>query len=82
MKKFLPVLLLCVGAGAFAQTAAEGVTVSNDPAKAAAVEQHARELKAQQQAQTSPTAKASKTAAKSKSKVKKKIARAKPATMK
>ena len=71
MKKFLPILLLCVGTGAFAQTAAEGVTVSNDPAKAAAVEQHARELKAQQQAQTSPTAKASKTAAKSKSKAKK-----------
>jgi len=81
MKKFAPILLICLGtSGAFAQTAADGVTVSNDPAKAAAVEQHAQELKAQQQARTSTMAKSSKTAVKSKAK--KKTARAKPTTMK
>ena len=79
MKKFVPILLVCFGAsGAFAQTAADGaVTVTNDPAKAAAVEQHANQLKAQQQMQPS------KTAVKSKAKTKKKTSRAKqPAAMK
>jgi len=55
MRKLFPILLLCFGvSGAFAQTDRGGVTVSNDPAKVAAVERHADELKAraaQQQAQ-------------------------------
>jgi len=83
MKKLVPILLVCLGAsGAFAQGNKDGVTVSNDPAKAAAVEKHAQELKARgahQQAQAPTTAKAHKTAAKSKSKPKKKPASAKPA---
>ena len=65
MKKLFPILLMSLGlaSGAFAQTS--GVTMSTDPAKAAAVEKHAQEIKAheaqQQQAHT-----ASKPAAKSK----------------
>ena len=83
MNKFVPMLLICAGASvAFAQPAKDGVTVSTDPAKAAAVEQHAQELKArgaQQQAHAPTTAKAHKTATKSKPKSKKKPASAKPA---
>ena len=83
MKKLIPILLMCLGtSAAFAQAARDGVTVSTDPAKAAAVERHAQEIKAQQQAQMSTTAKPSKTAAKSKSKMKKKATRAKPTAMK
>ena len=55
MRKLFPILLMCFGvSGAFAQADRGGVTVSNDPAKVAAVERHADELKAraaQQQAQ-------------------------------
>ena len=79
MRKLFPILLMCFGvSGAFAQTDRGGVTVSNDPAKVAAVERHADELKAraaQQQAQgaakTPAKAKGASTAAKSKSKTKK-----------
>ena len=48
MKKISLILLMSLGMGsaAFAQTAAGGVTMSTDPAKAAAVERHAQELKA------------------------------------
>jgi hypothetical protein len=77
MKKFVPILLMCLGAsGAFAQAGSDGVTVSTDPAKAAAVERHAQELKARsaQQQMQQPT----KSAVKSKAKAKKKAARAKP----
>ena len=50
MRKLLPILLMSLGlaSGAFAQTASDGVTVSNDPAKAAGVEKHAQELKARE----------------------------------
>ena len=81
MKKLFPIVLMCLGAsGAFAQSNKEGVTVSNDPAKAAAVEQHAQELKARaaQQAQTAPKAKTTSTASKAKSKAKKKVAHRTP----
>ena len=78
MRKLFPILLLCFGvSGAFAQTDRGGVTVSNDPAKVAAVERHADELKAraaQQQAQgaaKTPAKAKGATAAKSKSKTKK-----------
>lgn len=76
MRKFFPALLVCLGAsGAFAQNSSGGVTVSNDPAKVAAVEKHAQELKAQQQANAAakPAAKATRTgtAPKAKSKAKK-----------
>jgi hypothetical protein len=84
MKKLVPILLMFLGAtGAFAQAAKDGVTVSTDPAKAAAVEQHAQQLKAraaQQQVQTATTDKSSKAASKSKSK--KKTTRAKPTATK
>ena len=83
MKKLVPVVLMCLGAsGAFAQNAKDGVTVSNDPAKVAAVEKHAQELQAraaQQPPKATTTAKSSKTAAKSKPKAKKKPTAAKPA---
>jgi len=78
MRKLFPILLMCFGvSGAFAQTDRGGVTVSNDPAKVAAVERHADELKAraaQQQAQgaaKTPAKAKGATAAKSKSKTKK-----------
>jgi len=50
MKKHLLVLLMsaCCAAPVFAQTDSNGVTTSTDPAKAAAVERHAQELRAQQ----------------------------------
>jgi hypothetical protein len=54
MTKLLPILLMCFGVtAALAQTARSDVTMSTDPAKVAAVEKHAAELKAraaQQQA--------------------------------
>ena len=48
MKKISLILLMSLGfaSAAFAQTATDGVTMSTDPAKAAAVERHAQELKA------------------------------------
>ena len=83
MRKLFPIVLMCLGAsGAFAQSNKDGVTVSNDPAKAAAVEKHAQELQAraaQQQAQPAAKAKQTSTASKAKSKVKKKAARPTPA---
>jgi hypothetical protein len=50
MIKLFPVLLMSFGlaSGAIAQTATGGVTTSNDPTKAAAVEKHAQDLKAQE----------------------------------
>jgi hypothetical protein len=85
MRKFFPILLMCSGlaSGAFAQTAG-GVTVSNDPAKAAAVEKHAQELKAQQQAPsvTKPAAKSTHTKGNAVSKTKKTGSRSKPAAKK
>ena len=48
MKKISLILLMSLGmaSAAFAQTATGGVSMSTDPAKAAAVERHAQELKA------------------------------------
>lgn len=48
MQKIFFSVLMSVGmvSGAFAQGAVGDVTMSTDPAKAAAVEQHAQELKA------------------------------------
>ena len=50
MKKHVLALLVsaCCAAPVFAQTDSSGVTTSTDPAKAAAVERHAQELRAQQ----------------------------------
>jgi hypothetical protein len=52
MKKISLAILvsLCTfSAATFAQDSSSGVTVSTDPAKASAIEQHAQELQAQQQ---------------------------------
>ena len=61
MNKAILALLMssAMASGAFAQTAGSGITMSTDPAKAAAVEQHAQELKARPapQAQAKPAAK-------------------------
>jgi hypothetical protein len=55
-------------AGAYAQGSDGGVTMSTDPARAAAVESHAQELKARQAKETTATpATAHKSTAKSKS---------------
>ena len=63
MKKTSLILLLSLGmaSAAFAQAATTGVTMSTDPAKAAAVEKHAQELKARpaEQAQANPATKKS-----------------------
>jgi len=50
MKKVPLILLmsLAMASGVYAQTASGGITMSTDPAKAAAVEKHAQELKARQ----------------------------------
>lgn len=49
MKKLSLILLMSLAtAGAYAETAGGGVTMSTDPAKAAAVEKHAQELQARQ----------------------------------
>lgn len=67
MKKPALILLMSLGmaAAAFAQTATGGVTMSTDPAKAAAVERHAQELKARPapapQARAKPAGKTSST---------------------
>jgi len=57
MNKTGLILLMTLGmaAGAYAQTSSGGITVSNDPAKVAAVEKHAQELKARPAAETSAT---------------------------
>ena len=58
MSKLFPVLLMSLGlaSGAIAQTASGGVTTSTDPAKAAAVEKHVQELKAQEARKQTQTA--------------------------
>jgi hypothetical protein len=65
MKKVPLILLmsLAMAAGVHAQTASGGITMSTDPAKAAAVEKHAQELKARQAqpTQAKPAAKHSST---------------------
>ena len=49
LKKLSLILLMSLAtAGAYAETAGGGVTMSTDPAKAAAVEKHAQELQARQ----------------------------------
>jgi hypothetical protein len=61
VKKLSLIVLMSLGmaSAAFAQTATGGVTMSTDPAKIAAVEKHAQELKARPapQAQAKPAAK-------------------------
>jgi hypothetical protein len=56
MMKKLPLaiasLLLAVTGATFAQSSGNGVTVSRDPAKAAAVERHAADIKANANAAT------------------------------
>lgn len=89
------ILLMCLATGgAYAQGTSDGVTMSTDPAKAAAVESHAQELKAREakemtskpaathknsaKAKTSPHAKTS-THAKAKAPATHKSSAAKPA---
>jgi len=56
MNRTVPILLMSLAiGGAYAQGTGGGVTMSTDPAKAAAVESHAQELKARQA--TEPTSK-------------------------
>ena len=57
MNKLSLILVMSLASGAYAQTTG-GVTMSTDPAKAAAVEQHAQELQARQskEATSKPTA--------------------------
>jgi hypothetical protein len=61
VKKLSLIILMSLGmvSAAFAQTATGGITMSTDPAKAAAVEKHAAELKARpaQEMQAKPAAK-------------------------
>ena len=60
MNKLGLILLMClVTSGAYAQGTSGGITTSTDPARAAAVEKHAEELKAQQskEASSKPAAK-------------------------
>jgi len=61
VKKLPLIILMSLGmaTAAFAQSATDGVTMSTDPAKAAAVEKHAQELKARpaQEMQAKPAAK-------------------------
>lgn len=56
MTKFPLILAMAafLAAGAHAQGAGSAVTVSTDPAKIAAIEQHAQELKARQAGARSP----------------------------
>lgn len=82
MSKITFVLLMSLGlaSGAYAQGASGGVTMSTDPAKAAAVERHAQELKARpaQEAQAKPAVKQASTQ-KAKPKAKQPQTGAKPA---
>jgi len=61
MRKVPMILLmsLAMASGVYAQGASGGVTMSTDPAKAAAVERHAQEIKSReaQQTQAQPAAK-------------------------
>jgi hypothetical protein len=61
VKKLPLIILVSLGmaSAAFAQTATSGITMSTDPAKAAAVEKRAQELKARpaQEMQAKPAAK-------------------------
>ena len=64
----LVLLMSLATAGAYAQGTSGGVTMSTDPAKAAAVESHAQELKARQANETTAKPAAThKSSAKSKS---------------
>lgn len=85
MRKIPLILLLSLGltSGAFAQGASSGVTMSTDPARAAAVERHAQELKARQAQtpQAKPATKAPSTK-KAKPHAKKQPAGAKPVAKK
>ena len=83
MNKTGLILLMTLGmaAGAYAQTSSGGITVSNDPAKVAAVEKHAQELKARPAAATSATPTATHTSShKAKPAAKHQPAAAKPAS--
>jgi hypothetical protein len=82
------IMSLAAATGAYAQGSSGGVTMSSDPAKVAAVEKHAQEVKARQvpTAQAQTTAKKSSThkdpakaSSKSKSKPKHASSSAKPA---
>jgi len=54
MRKTSLILLISLGmaSAAYAQSSVGGITMSTDPAKAAAVERHAQELKARPATQT------------------------------
>jgi|APFre7841882630_1041343.scaffolds.fasta_scaffold07354_6 hypothetical protein len=82
----IPLILLmslAMTSGVYAQGASGGVTMSTDPAKAAAVERHAQELKAREAQQTpaKPVAKQS-SSKKSKPKAKQPQSSAKPVAKK
>jgi len=54
MNKVSLILLMALATGAaYAQSAGGGITMSTDPAKAAAVEKHAQELRARQSKEAS-----------------------------
>ena len=78
------ILLLSLAmTGAHAQGTSGGVTMSTDPAKAAAIERHAQELKARQATETtSKPAATPKSSAKTKTKAKPKAKAKAPATHK
>lgn len=76
---------MVVATGAFAQGSSGGITTSTDPAKIAAIEKHAAELKARpaQETQAKPAAKQSHSSKSStKSSTKSKQTSAKPAAKK
>jgi stringent starvation protein B len=65
LNKFsLIVLMSLATAGAYAQGAGSGITMSTDPAKAAAVEKHAQELQARQSKEAASKPAATHTSAK------------------
>jgi len=84
MNKIGLILLMALATGAtYAQSAGGGVTMSTDPAKAAAVEKHAQELQAHQskEATSKPAAHHTSTKkAKAKTPTKHKSSTTKPAT--
>jgi hypothetical protein len=83
--RLILLMSLCAASGAFAQGAGNGITMSTDPAKAAAVERHAQEIKARpaQETQAKPAAKSSSSQkAKPKTSTKHKATAAKPAAKK
>jgi len=69
-------------AGAYAETAGGGVTMSTDPAKAAAVEKHAQELQARQSTEAAAKPAPAHASAKSTKKSTKKTTAKAPATHK